>query len=159
MMERTETSEWGKDPTRQRSHFQPYVAGTKKMLYVAGAYRDPRGEYFVMENVRRARDVFLDLIRMGYSVVCPHTQSYQCGGALPDDAAWLDVDREIIARCDGVVFLPGWRQSEGSRCEREFAEAHDIRCFEWDSKVQREFLEMAGRESRTFEELMEDNHA
>ena len=113
----------------------------KKLLYTAGPMRDKRGEYWVGENIRKAREVMLELVRMGYAVFCPHTNSAFCGGALPDDAVWLDVDREIISRCDGVVFLPGWPQSEGSWCEREFAIANDIPCFDWTSKSHRNFLE------------------
>ena len=113
----------------------------KKMLYVAGPMRDKRGEYWVGENIRKAREVMLELVRMGFAAISPHMNSAFCGGALPDDRVWLDVDREIISRCDGVVFLPGWPQSEGSCCEREFALDRDIPCFDWTSKSHRNFLE------------------
>ena len=129
-----------------------------KLLYVAGKYRDSRGEYHVLQNILAAREVMLELARMGYAVICPHTNSFLCNGALPDDLTWLDIDREIVSRCDGVVLITGWQQSEGALCEREFAEMNGIPCFGWDSKVHREFLEMAGHDSRTFEELMEVKH-
>lgn len=117
------------------------IYAPKKLLYVAGPMRDPRGEYWIGENIRAAREVFLELVRMGYAAVCPHTQSAWCSGALSDDRVWLDVDREIISRCDGVVFLPGWPQSVGSVCEHEHALAHDIPCFDWTSVSHRTFLE------------------
>ena len=160
MMERTETSEWGLDPTkRRRAGIRPYTPGTRKMVYVAGKYRDKRGEYHVLRNILAAQEVGLELARMNMAPFIPHGNSFLCNGALADDYDWLDIDREILVRCDGAVFIPGWRESEGALCEREFAETNGIPCFDWDSKVQREFLEMAGHDDRTFEELMEDNHA
>jgi hypothetical protein len=111
------------------------------MLYTAGPLRSAQGDDGLLKNMLAAREVMLELTRMGYAVFCPHTSSFLCGGALPDDYTWLDVDREIISRCDGVVFLPGWPQSEGSCCEREFAIANDIPCFDWTSKSHRNFLE------------------
>lgn len=113
----------------------------RKLLYIAGPYRDARGEYWVGENIRKAREVMLELIRMGYATVCPHTQSAFCGGALADDYDWLDVDRNIISRCDGVVFLPGWLQSEGSRVEYAHAADCNVPCFDWTSQAHQTFLE------------------
>ena len=36
---------------------------------------------------------------------------------------------DIIRRCDGVLMLPGWIHSPGSRREHEFALAHNIPIF------------------------------
>ena len=115
------------------SRIHPYIAGTRRALYVAGKYRDERGEYWIGENIRKAREVMLELDRHGYAVVCPHTQSAFCGGALEDDYDWLDIDREIISRLDGVVFLKDWEQSEGAVGEHESAESLGLPCLNWDN--------------------------
>ena len=137
-MERTETSEWGRTPTGQKAEgnagVRHYVLGTRPMAYIAGRYRDSRGEYWVGENIRLAREVMLALVSRGYAPFCPHTQSAFCGGALDDDYIWLDVDREILSRCDVAVFLPGWQSSEGSRCEYECAKQLGKPIYFWPDK-------------------------
>ena len=39
------------------------------------------------------------------------------------DAYWLDFTAEILRRCDGMVLLPGYERSEGTRNEILIAES------------------------------------
>jgi hypothetical protein len=100
-----------------------------KVAYVAGKYRAPtvRG---IVENIRAAEAVAIELWRMGFAVVCPHLNTACFDGAAPDEV-WLKGDLEILSRCDLVVMVPGWEQSSGACGERDFAEEHDLPVYYW----------------------------
>lgn len=42
---------------------------------------------------------------------------------------WLEMDEEILSRCDAVVFVEGWQNSKGARREYHFATAKGIPVF------------------------------
>lgn len=98
------------------------------LIYLAGPIR-PKGNQTLEGNVAIAKSIALDLWKSGYTVISPHANS-----DLPVSLAnkeveawrWLDGDFEIIARCDAVVVLPNWEQSEGTKGEIEFAEERKI---------------------------------
>lgn len=99
------------------------------LCYVAGAYRDTRGAWFIRENIRAAEAVALSLWQRGIPALCPHKNTALFDGAAPDEV-WLAGDLVMLARCDAVVLVPGWRKSAGTRAEVEFAEARGIPVFE-----------------------------
>jgi hypothetical protein len=90
-----------------------------QVAYIAGPYRatTPRG---IVENIRAAESVALKWWRLGYAVICPHTNTALFDGAAPD-SVWLNGDLEILRRCDVVVMVPGWERSEGATEERRVA--------------------------------------
>jgi hypothetical protein len=90
-----------------------------KMLYIAGKYRSNSIDG-VKENVRVARRYAEKYWKLGYAVICPHTNS----GTMEYDVSeqlLMDGDLEFIKRCDVIVMLPGWIESAGSRAEHELA--------------------------------------
>jgi hypothetical protein len=90
-----------------------------KMLYIAGKYRSESIEG-VKENIRVARLYAEKYWKLGYAVICPHTNS----GTMEydvDEKLLLEGDLEIIKRCDVIVMLPHWEESAGSRAEHELA--------------------------------------
>jgi hypothetical protein len=100
------------------------------LVYVAGPYRDPRGEYYVGRNIRAAADIAVELWRMGYAVLTPHLNTAFFGGAAPDEV-WLKGDLVMLERCDLVVLVPGWHTSSGTRAEVNRAHECGIPVFEW----------------------------
>jgi hypothetical protein len=102
----------------------------KPVFYVAGPYRSQRGEFFVRQNVMRAERVALRLWQMGGVAVCPHKNTAQCGGYLPDEV-WLEGDLDLVRVAEAVVLTPHWRDSAGARGEREFALSMGKPVFEW----------------------------
>lgn len=102
-----------------------------KVAYVAGKYRSPtvRG---VVENIQAAEAVALDLWQMGYAAICPHKNSALFDGAAPDEV-WLDGYLEILRRCDLVVLVPGWEQSDGTWAEIREAFSLGIPVFHSDN--------------------------
>ena len=84
-----------------------------KVIYIAGKYRGD-----IDANIAIARKVAIELWEMGHAVFCPHlnTQHFEVDCCVPEDA-YIQGDLEILKRCDGVVMLPGWRESKGATQE------------------------------------------
>lgn len=113
----------------------------KKLAYVAGPYRDSRGEYYVKQNIRAAEDVAVQLWAAGFAVICPHMNSAFLGGVygLSDDV-WLEGDLEILSRCDMIIVLPSWQFSDGTIKEINKAEELGIDILYWAKDKDRRFL-------------------
>ena len=98
------------------------------IIYLAGPIR-PKGDQTLEGNVTIAKGVALELWKAGYTVICPHANS-DLPVTLADKEVeawrWLGGDLEIIARCDAVVVLPNWEQSEGTKGEIAFAQERSI---------------------------------
>lgn len=86
-----------------------------KLAFVSGPFRAPDA-WSREQNIRRAEEVALALWRMGFAVICPHTNTRFFEGALPD-AVWLAGDLEMLRRCDLLVTVPGWEASVGACSE------------------------------------------
>ncbi len=105
-----------------------------RVAYVAGRYRAPtvRG---IVENIRRAEEVALELWKLGFAVICPHANSALFDGAC-DDSVWLAGSLELMRRSDLVVLVPGWEDSAGTLAE--VAEADLIMpVYEWPVDLER----------------------
>lgn len=77
------------------------------LIYIAAAYRDERGAYYIQRNIERARDFMLWLLYQDFAVHCPHMNTALLDGACPD-STFLENDLEILCRCDDVyVLVPG----------------------------------------------------
>ncbi len=98
-----------------------------KVIYIAGRYRDERGEFYVRCNIREAERAALFVWMNGGVAMCPHKNTAGLGGAhgIPD-STWLDGDLELLDRCDAIWPIPGWESSSGTRREVDFAEKNDI---------------------------------
>lgn len=92
----------------------------KFVIYVAGPYR-ARTWGGVKKNVADAMDVAAELLRAGYTVICPHsmTHSFEMYGL--EDAVFLESDLELVRRCDAIVMLPDWHCSRGAWAEHNLA--------------------------------------
>lgn len=97
--------------------------------YIAGKYRAPtmRG---IHENIERARACAADFWAAGAAPLTPHTNSAFLDGVCPD-AHFLAGGLVLLERCDFLVLLPGWKDSEGTKTERVHALAHGMPVFEW----------------------------
>ncbi|GAG99964.1 unnamed protein product [marine sediment metagenome] len=98
-----------------------------KVIYVAGHYRDNRGEYYVRMNIRTAERAALFVWLNGGVALCPHKNTAGYGGAHGIlDKTWLLGDIELLARCDALWALPGWDTSKGATKEVEYAKSQEI---------------------------------
>lgn len=89
------------------------------IVYIAGPYRGN-----VEANIQAAREIAAEVWRVGHVAICPHLNTAHFDRDYPDipDQAYLDGDLEILARCDAMVLVPGWRASQGTQAEVAFAE-------------------------------------
>ncbi len=90
-----------------------------KVFYIAGPYRADT-ERGIVENIRRAEAVAIEVWESGHIALCPHMNTRLFGGILPDNV-WLDGALELMYRCDAVVLVPGWERSPGTLAEIEEA--------------------------------------
>lgn len=98
------------------------------IVYLAGPIR-PKGDQTLEGNVAIAKSVALELWKSGYTVICPHANSdlpVALAEKEVESSRWLTGDLEIVARCDAVVVLPNWEQSEGTKGEIAFAKERNI---------------------------------
>lgn len=99
------------------------------VVYLAGPYRAPtiRG---VVQNIRAAEAVALQLWQAGFAVICPHMNTALLDGAITDEVVMAG-DLELLARCDAIVMLRDWQSSKGAKAERLFAREHGIPVIHW----------------------------
>lgn len=90
-----------------------------KVVYIAGPFRG--ANYWEQEqNIRRAEQLALDVWKLGFAAICPHTNTRFFQGAAPDDV-WLAGDIAIMLLCDAVLMTPDWNGSYGASKERAIA--------------------------------------
>lgn len=93
--------------------------GKNVLLYIAGAYAGN-----TKDNIQKAESISIDLIRNGFHVITPHknTAGYE---KYEDDSitiqTWLDMDFDIISRCDAIYVMSNFDNSDGTKKEIEFA--------------------------------------
>lgn len=111
----------------------------REVCYVSGPYRaqTPAG---IWANIMRARDVAMDLWRMGLIAITPHLNTMLMDGVRRDED-WLAGDLEILRRCDMVVLVPGWRASRGAQAEVQEALRIGLPVYEWVSWGELRLLE------------------
>ena len=117
----------------------------RQVAYVSGPYRGPTPAA-IWQNIMRAREVAMDLWRMGYIALCPHTNTLLFDGLRPDED-WLQGDLELLRRCDIVVLVPGWRASRGAQAEVQEALRLGLPIYEWVTWGELKLL--AGAETAT----------
>lgn len=95
-----------------------------RVIYVAGPFRGPT-PWAIVENVRRAERWALEIANAGHMPLCPHTNTQNFHGLHPDQFM-IDGTAELLRRCDGAIFIPGWTASAGSRGEFEICKERKI---------------------------------
>lgn len=97
------------------------------MIYVAGPYRADT-ERGVLENIRSAESVAIEVWQAGYVALTPHLNTRLFGGLCPD-SVWLQGALELLRRCDGMILVLGWESSSGTLAEIEEAKRITIPTF------------------------------
>jgi len=110
-----------------------------KIVYIAGPYRNSRGEYFVRQNIRNAEEASVFILQHGGIPMCPHKNMSGLHGIVPT-AQIISAGLVLLSRCDAVLMIEGWEKSIGSRKERMLAIDTDIPVF-YDFFAIEKFLE------------------
>lgn len=104
------------------------------LLYLAGPYRSPLGIWGVKRNIETAATVARQLWAAGYAVICPHLNTALMDGPDVQDEIFLKGDLVMLRRCDGIVMLPGWERSRGSKDEVYQANRAGLKLLKWDER-------------------------
>ncbi len=91
----------------------------KKLLYIAGAYSGN-----TIENIKKAEEVSINLISNGFHVVTPHknTSGYEkYENEKITYKTWIDMDLDILSRCDAIYVMQNSHNSNGVKKEIECA--------------------------------------
>ena len=88
-----------------------------KLIYLAGPYRG-KTEWDVFLNIVTARIEAEGIMRKGWAVYTPHTQTMFSALSFDDI---MERDLEILSRADALVLVGGWEKSEGSGMEYDRA--------------------------------------
>lgn len=86
-----------------------------KVIYIAGKYRGPNA-WDIEQNIRAAEDVAARVLAAGMMPLCTHSMTRHMDG-IASEAFMLAGTLELMRRCDAVVLVPNWRDSEGARAE------------------------------------------
>lgn len=98
-----------------------------RVVYIAGPFR-ATNSWDMEQNIRRAEALALEAWRLGFAVLCPHTNTRFFQGAA-EDSIWLDGDLELLRRCDYLLTTTDWERSSGARAEVVFAKERQIPVF------------------------------
>ena len=94
------------------------------IVFIVGPYRGPSA-WKIEQNIRRAESVALEVWKAGHVAVCAHAMTRDYQDELPDDV-WLSGIRCIMARCDAILCVSGFLDSEGSVAEVALAREHGL---------------------------------
>lgn len=93
-------------------------ANRKYVLYIAGPLTEGAGRTEA-ENIEAAKRVAEKYFRLGFTIICPHTNLWHIPGCDYED--YMEADFELILRSDTVVMMKNWRESKGARREHDHA--------------------------------------
>jgi hypothetical protein len=87
------------------------------IIYLSGCYSGN-----IDENILAARKIAIELWERGYTVLTPHLNTIHfekdCKCKYED---YIKGDLELLARCDVLVLMPNWIDSNGAKEEKEYA--------------------------------------
>lgn len=95
-----------------------------RVIYVSGPLTGDGTRQVVWENTMRAREIAILLWELGAAPICPHLNTLFMDGTSINYEKFIEGDKELVKRSDGVVRLPG--ESEGADIETELAAALKI---------------------------------
>lgn len=87
------------------------------IVYIAGRFRGPT-DWDRAENVRLAQRFGLAVAYLGAMPLIPQANTGLFFGQLSEETFWIPGTLRLAEVSDGMVLIPGWRQSQGARGER-----------------------------------------
>ncbi len=92
--------------------------------YVIGPISAPT-PWEVEQNIRKAEEITVKLLSMGYAVHCPHLQARFIRGNISEERL-IETDLEWLSCSDFAVIYTSISKSEGSKKEIIFCKEHNI---------------------------------
>lgn len=104
-----------------------------KVLYISGKYTDPRGAWYIHQNIEKAKEVAKRFWIKGFAVICPHANTAFMDCSTMTWEKWIAGDIAILERCDAIAMLDGYKESKGALAELQAAKEKGIEIFEISS--------------------------
>jgi len=112
------------------------------VMFVSGPYRG-KSLAEIEANVRDAARWCGVVKRLGWTPLCPHTNSHWIAEENLRDFGYMHESYladalTLLHRCDAILMIEGWEQSDGALAERQYAMSHGIPVFghrEWKKKI------------------------
>jgi len=98
-----------------------------KVIYIAGPFRAANA-WLVAENVHRAEQAAHEVVKLGAMPLTPHSIGARMDGTATAQF-WISGTLELMRRCDAVLVLPGYGNSEGTKGEIAEAERMKLPIF------------------------------
>ena len=89
-----------------------------KLLYIAAPYR-AKTICSLQQNIYDARLMSMYYWHKGYAVICPHLNSANFDGLMPDKS-FLQGTMLMLSKCDVIAMHPNWELSPGCITEYNF---------------------------------------
>lgn len=101
-----------------------------KLVYIAGPY-SANTQQEIEANITRAIGAAVWCAEHRIFYFCPHMNSAYMDKLSPNTPVlfYYAMDEEILSRCDAVLVLPGWENSEGTLAEIEYCKLHHVPYF------------------------------
>lgn len=95
-----------------------------KLVFIAGKFGGANA-WEIACNVHAAEAAALRVASLGGMPVCPHSLGRSMFGTLPEEF-WRRGCLALLARCDGILLLTNWTDSDGAKSESRFATEQGI---------------------------------
>jgi len=99
----------------------------KLLIYLAAPYSAANKE-LIEANIRFAEQEMIELLKKGYSVICPHKNTAHLHEVMPW-AAFMEMSFTMIQKCDAAFFRGGWSLSRGCWEEYQYCLQNQIPAF------------------------------
>jgi nucleoside 2-deoxyribosyltransferase len=102
-------------------------AHSNTLVYIAGPYRTFDG-WEREQNIKAAEAAMYAVAEMGLVPVCVHSMARNFDGTFTDEF-WLDATMEILKRCDVVLVVGDYVDSEGTCAELAYCASNGVPFF------------------------------
>ena len=100
-----------------------------KIVYIAGPLSGPN-DWEVRRNIHRAAALGYEVAKLGAYPVIPHTNTGSVFMGTLTDEFWYGGTLELLRRCDAVLCVAGWQDSQRTNAEVEEARRRSTPVFE-----------------------------
>lgn len=101
------------------------IARKKKIIYISGPYANGGTELDNRKrNIECAKIFAIRVLNLGAAVICPHMNTAYLESDPNIDikeTEFLDNDLAILHYVDGIILLPNWKSSKGTKVEIDYA--------------------------------------
>jgi hypothetical protein len=104
-----------------------------KLLYVAAPYK-AKTIVNLQQNIYDAKLMAMYYWNKGYAVICPHLNSANFDGLIPDEK-FLEGTKLMLSKCDVIAMHPNWKQSKGCIDEQVCASFKEILYPDWTDVI------------------------